>query len=81
MMTMFGGLGFLGMGFMWIWMLIPLGLILAVAWLGGRAARNGWPRSGDGEPEAILRRRLESGAITAQQYREARTALGLPEEP
>ena len=75
---MMGGLDWAGMGLMSLWMLVPLGLFVAVVWLvataaGGRAR----PRSDD-DANAILRRRLAAGEISVDQYEQARVALGYP---
>jgi uncharacterized membrane protein len=80
MLSMIASLGWLGMGFMGLWMLLPLGLVLGAMWLGGRALGNGGSdgrRPRRDELDAILRRRFASGEIDFQQYRQAREALGL----
>jgi uncharacterized membrane protein len=77
---MMAGFGWLGMGFMGLWMLVPAGLVVGAVWLAttGLAGRD--RRRADGDADAILRRRLAAGEIDAEQYAEARTALGLTEE-
>ena len=80
MFNMIASLGWLGMGFMGLWMLLPLGLVVGAMWLGGRAlgsGRSGRSRPRHDEPDAILRRRFASGEIDMLQYRQAREALGL----
>jgi uncharacterized membrane protein len=75
---MMGGLDWAGMGLMSLWMLVPLGLFLAVVWLVARAASGrDRPRSDD-DANAILRRRLAAGEISVEQYEQARAALGFP---
>lgn len=72
-----GGFGWLGMGLMWLWMLVPLALVIGLTWLLARAAggREGRPRGDDAA--AILRQRLAAGEIDVEQYVKARAALGL----
>jgi uncharacterized membrane protein len=75
---MMGGLDWAGMGLMSLWMLVPLGLFVAVVWLVATAASGrDRPRSDD-DANAILRRRLAAGEISIDQYEQARAALGYP---
>lgn len=76
-MTMMAGFGWLGMGLMWLWMLVPLALVIGAVWLFARmvGGQQG-PRGGD-DAAAILRRRLAAGEIDVEQYEKARVALGL----
>jgi uncharacterized membrane protein len=76
---MMGGFGWLGMGFMGLWMLLPVGLVVGAVWLAttGLAGRD--RRRADDDADAILRRRLAAGEIDAEQYAQARAALGLTE--
>jgi putative membrane protein len=71
-----GGFGWLGMGLMWLWALVPVGLVVGVGWLIARAAggRGGQFRGDDAA--AILRRRLAAGEIDVEEYEKARAALG-----
>jgi uncharacterized membrane protein len=79
--TMMGGFGWLGMGFMWLWMLLPLAFIIGVGWLFAKAVEgHGGQRASD-EAAAILRRRFVAGEIDAEQYAQARAALGLTDTP
>ena len=79
--TMMAGFGWLGMGFMWLWMLVPVALVIGVVWLIAKTVdgRQG-PRGGD-DAAAILRRRLAAGEIDVEQYENARAALGLSAGP
>lgn len=72
-----GGFGWLGMGLMWLWALVPVGLVVGVGWLLARAAggRDGQGRGND--PAVTLRRRLAAGEIDVEEYEKARSALGL----
>jgi putative membrane protein len=75
--TMMAGFGWLGMGLMWLWMLVPLALVIGAVWLFARTVGgHEGPRGGD-DAAAILRRRLAAGEIDVEQYEQARTALGL----
>jgi uncharacterized membrane protein len=78
--TMMGGFGWLGMGFIWLWMLLPLAVAGGVVWLLAKAIG---PREGPhrDDASAILRRRLAAGEIDADQYAQARAALGLADTP
>ena len=73
-----GGFGWLGMGFMGLWMLLSFGLVVGAVWLAtaGLASRD--RRRADDDTDAILRRRLAAGEIDTEQYAQARAALGLP---
>lgn len=75
---MMGDSGWLGMGLMGLWMLLPLGLATGAVWLAttGLAGRD--RRRADDDADAILRRRLAAGEIDTEQYAQARAALGLP---
>ena len=75
-MDMMGGFGWLGMGLMWLWGLLPLALVGGVAWLAVRAGRRDHPRP-DHEAGTVLRQRLAAGEIDVEQYERARIALGL----
>jgi uncharacterized membrane protein len=77
---MMAGFGWLGMGFMGLWMLIPLGLLLGAVWLGTTGLVGHNRRHVDNDADAMLRRRLAAGEIDAEQYRQARAALGLADE-
>ena len=79
-LDMMGGFGWLGMGFMALWVFVPVGLIVGAVWLAttGLAGRDR-RRAGDAAG-AILRRRLAAGEIDDEQYAQARAALGLREE-
>ncbi len=75
--TLTSGFGWLGMGFMWLWMHLPLALVVGSVWLvaaaiGGRDSR---PRGNDAAE--VLRRRLAAGEIDLEQYEKTRAALGL----
>ena len=74
---MMAGGGSVGMGFMWLWMLVPLALVIGGLWLAATISdrRDSRPRGDDAA--AILRRRLAAGKIDLTQYEEARAALGL----
>jgi uncharacterized membrane protein len=64
---------------MGLMMLLPVALVILVIWLAttGIAGRDGrW--AGD-NVDAILRARLAAGEIDAEQYAQARAALGLTE--
>jgi uncharacterized membrane protein len=76
-MDMMGGFGWLGMGLMWLWALLPVALVIGVGWLVARGAgsRDGRPRGDDAA--AILGQRLAAGEIDIEQYEKARAALGL----
>ena len=76
---MMGGFGWLGMGLMWLWVLLPLALVGGVAWLAARAGRRGRPRP-EHEADTVLRQRLAAGEIDVEHYEKARIALGLPDE-
>lgn len=80
-LVMMGGFGWLGMGFMGLWMLLSFGLVVGVVWLAtsGLASRD--RRRADDDADAILRRRLAAGEIDPEQYRQARAALGLTQGP
>ena len=59
----------------WIFLLLVIGAALFYGW-----RRLGWRDDGTGEklqerPHEVLRRRLASGAITAQQYEEHKALL------
>jgi uncharacterized membrane protein len=69
----------LGMGFMGLWMLLPLALIVGAMWLAARGYAGRDRLRADDEVAAILRRRLAAGEIDAEQYAQARAALGLTE--
>ena len=77
-MDTMGGFGWLGMGLMWLWALLPVALVIGVGWLVARGAgsRDGRQR-GDGAA-AILGQRLAAGEIDIEQYENARAALGMP---
>lgn len=77
-MDMMGGFGWLGMGLMWLWGLLPLALVGGVAWLAARAGRRDRPRP-EHEAGTVLRQRLAAGEIDVEQYEKARIALGLPD--
>lgn len=80
MATMMDGFGWLGMGFMWLWMLVPLGLAIGAVWLFARVVGgHEGPRRGE-DAAAILRQRLAAGEIDAEQYKRVRAALGLSVE-
>jgi uncharacterized membrane protein len=76
---MMSGLGWMGMGFMGHGCLLPVGLVVGAVWLAttGLAGRD--RRRADDDADAILRRRLAAGEIDAEQYAQARAALGLKE--
>jgi uncharacterized membrane protein len=75
--TMIAGFGWIGMGLMWVWMLVPLALVIGAVWLFSRTVGgHQGPRGGD-DAAAILRRRLAAGEIDVEQYEKARAALGL----
>ena len=79
--TMMAGFGWLGMGLMWLWMLVPLALVIGVVWLLARKVDGAQgPRGGD-DAATILRRRLATGEIDVEQYEQARAALGLSAGP
>ena len=79
--TMMAGFGWLGMGFMWLWMLVPVALVIGAVWLFARTVDGHHsPRGGD-EAVAILRRRLAAGEIDVEQYEQAKAALGLSAGP
>jgi uncharacterized membrane protein len=66
-------------GEMGLMMLLPVVLVILVIWLAttGSAGRDGrW--AGD-KADAVLRARLAAGEIDAEQYAQARAALGLTE--
>lgn len=76
-MTMMAGFGWLGMGLMWLWMLVPLALVIgAVRMFARTVGGHEGPRGGD-DAAAILRRRLAAGEIDVEQYEQARATLGL----
>lgn len=75
---MMGGFGWLGMGLMWLWALVPLALVSGVGWLVARGAGGGDRRQRRDDAAAILAQRLAAGEIDVEQYENARTALGLP---
>ena len=75
--TMMAGFGWLGMGLMWLWMLVPVALVIGIVWLVARTVGgHRGPRGGE-DAAAILRRRLAAGEIDVEQYEQARAALGL----
>jgi uncharacterized membrane protein len=76
--AMMSGFGWFGMGLMWLWMLVPLALVIGVVWLFAKAAAGHEAARGGGEA-ATLRRRLAAGEIDVEQYEQARVALGLSE--
>ena len=76
---MMAGFGWLGMGFMGLWMLLPLGLVVGALWLAATGLAGRDRRRADDDADAILRRRLAAGEIDAEQYAQARAALGLTE--
>ena len=76
-MDMMGGFGWLGMGVMWFWALLPLALVTGAAWFVGRRASSGDQQRGD-DAAATLAQRLAAGEIDIEQYESARAALGLP---
>jgi uncharacterized membrane protein len=66
------------MGFMMLWMLLPVALVVGAVWRMG-AGVAGRERQGRGdEASALLRQRLAAGEIDVEQYEQARAALGLP---
>jgi uncharacterized membrane protein len=69
------------MGIMALWMLMPLALFVAVVWLAATAAGGRERLRSDEDANAILRRRFAAGEIDAEQYTQARAALGLPDSP
>jgi putative membrane protein len=79
--TMMAGFGWLGMGLMWLWMLVPLALVIGVVWLLARTVGGPQGRRGGDDSAAILRRRLAAGEIDTEQYEQARAALGLAAGP
>jgi uncharacterized membrane protein len=75
--TMMAGFGSLGMGLMWLWMLVPVALVIGVLWLVARTVDGPRVREGGDDAATILRRRLAAGEIDVVQYEKARAALGL----
>ncbi len=55
------------MGWMWLWWIVGLALLVAVIWTVARAAT--LQRPGDHEsPEAILKRRYARGEVEREEY-------------
>ena len=77
-MDVMGGFGWLGMGLMWLWALLPVALVIAVGWLVARGAGGRVGRQRADDAAAILGQRLAAGEIDIEQYEKARAALGLP---
>lgn len=61
---MYGG----HMGWMWIWWLGVLALLVGVLWAVGRAAAGAQARAGDDSPEVILKRRYARGELNREEY-------------
>ena len=74
--TMMAGFGWLGMGLMWLWMLVPLALVIGAVWLFARTVGGHEGARGGDDAAAILRRRLAAGEIDVEQYEKARAAIG-----
>lgn len=74
-MDMMDGFGWLGMGLMWLWALLPVALVIGVGWRGAGSRDRRQP---DDDAAAILGQRLAAGEIDIEQYENARAALGLP---
>lgn len=77
-MDMTAGFGWLGMGLMWLWVLLPVALVIGVGWLVARAAGGHDGRQRGDDAAAILAQRLAAGEIDIVHYETARAALGLP---
>jgi putative membrane protein len=55
------------MGWMWLWWLFGLALVVAVVWAVMRAAAP-QPRGDQETPEAILKRRYARGEVDREEY-------------
>jgi putative membrane protein len=61
-------------GWMWLWMVVPLVLLIIFVWLVVRATSNESRRSEE-TPEQILKRRYARGEIEREEYERRSTDL------
>ena len=55
------------MGWMWLWSIVGLAVLVVLVWAIARAAGSSAPR-GDDSPEAILKRRYARGELDREDY-------------
>ena len=63
------------MGWMWLWWLAGLAILIAFVWAVLRAGGTASPRAGDDSPEAILKRRYARGDMSRDEYEQKLTDL------
>ena len=56
------------MGWMWLWWLVGLGVLILFVWAVARAAGSSGIRGPEEPPEAILKRRYARGEMDDQEY-------------
>jgi putative membrane protein len=63
------------MGWMWLWWIVGLGLLVLLVWAVARAAGSPSPPRGEDSPETILKRRYARGEVDREEYERRLTDL------
>ena len=56
------------MGWMWLWWIVGVGLLVLLVWAVARAAGSPSPPRGEDSPETILKRRYARGEVDREEY-------------
>ena len=56
------------MGWMWLWWIVGLGVLVLLVWAIARAAASPAPPRGEDSPDTILKRRYARGELDREEY-------------
>jgi putative membrane protein len=80
MMNGYGMMDSIGFGFGWIfmilwWIIVIVGIVVLMRWLGSSAFGAGWPISGSRQPLDILKERYARGEINDEEFHKIKREL------